>query len=186
VPTNYWAFAYIEAVYKAGIATGCGNGNYCPANKVTMGQMAAFITRDLLGKNFSYPLDPYFVDVPSTYSLFKYIQRLKFDQITNVSTKFYPDSYLTRGDMAALLTRARQTRLGLNPEKFPFTPDPWFPSEVPSTDSNFKYVQYLVDHNIWLANDPDPGFVTGTYNPGANITEDKMAAFLARAFLKMK
>src|SRR5262249_49099391 len=30
VPTDYFAYAYIQAVYNAGVAAGCGNRLYCP------------------------------------------------------------------------------------------------------------------------------------------------------------
>jgi hypothetical protein len=85
--------------------------------------------------------------------------------------------------MAPLLVRARQIKLGLDSGNFPYTSVPWF-SDVPSTDPNFPYVQYLKDNNIWSAN--DPGSVTGTFNPNAPVTEAQMAAYLARAFLGMK
>ena len=35
----------INLVAKAGVATGCGNGKYCPTANVTRGQMAAFLHR---------------------------------------------------------------------------------------------------------------------------------------------
>ena len=119
---------------------------------------------------------PYFIDVPSNYSLFKYIQRFKFDVFTTASVYFYPGSNVTKEKMAAYLTRARQRRLGLNPEIFAYTPTPWF-SDVPSTDPNFKYVQYIKDHNITTA--------TNSLNAGANVSRDEMAAYMSRIFLNM-
>ena len=47
VPTNYWAFQYIEALFHAGITAGCAGGNYCPNNPVTRGQMAVFLAKAL-------------------------------------------------------------------------------------------------------------------------------------------
>ena len=35
----------INLVAKAGVATGCGAGKYCPVANVTRGQMAAFLHR---------------------------------------------------------------------------------------------------------------------------------------------
>ena len=177
VGTSNPAFAYIEATYKAGITTGCGNGDYCPSTPVTRSQMASFITRGLLTDNFSYPFKPYFIDVPSTYILFKYVQRFKLDSLTTASVYFYPDTNVPEKEMAAYLTRARQLRLGLNPENFPFTAEPWF-TDVPSTDPYFKYVQYIKDHNITTA--------TVTLNAGNNVARDEMAAYMARVFLKMQ
>ncbi|MBI4972422.1 MAG: VCBS repeat-containing protein [Candidatus Omnitrophica bacterium] len=57
VPTNYWDYAEIEALYKAGITKGCVADNpntteneakYCPANNVRRDEMAAFLARAFL------------------------------------------------------------------------------------------------------------------------------------------
>jgi hypothetical protein len=45
VPANYWAAAWIEQLAAEGITSGCGGGNYCPANAVDRAQMAVFLVR---------------------------------------------------------------------------------------------------------------------------------------------
>ena len=47
VPTDHPFFQFIEALAKSGITGGCGNGNYCPDNPVTRGQMAVFLAKGL-------------------------------------------------------------------------------------------------------------------------------------------
>jgi hypothetical protein len=47
-----FAVTYIEALSKAGIAAGCGGGNYCPDDPVTRAQMAVFIDK---GFNVPHP-----------------------------------------------------------------------------------------------------------------------------------
>ncbi len=47
VPTNYWAFQYIEALAASGITAGCGGGNFCPETTVTRAQMAVFLAKAL-------------------------------------------------------------------------------------------------------------------------------------------
>ena len=47
VPTNHPFFQFIEALAAAGITGGCGNGNYCPDNNLTRGQMAVFLAKAL-------------------------------------------------------------------------------------------------------------------------------------------
>jgi hypothetical protein len=47
VPTNYWAFQYIEALAASGITAGCGGGNFCPGSPVTRDQMAVFLAKAL-------------------------------------------------------------------------------------------------------------------------------------------
>jgi hypothetical protein len=43
VPTTSPYFKFVEALYAAGIVSGCGGGNYCPSNAVTRAQMAVFL-----------------------------------------------------------------------------------------------------------------------------------------------
>ncbi|MFC4305214.1 S-layer homology domain-containing protein [Cohnella boryungensis] len=47
VSTDNWALGYIEAVAKAGITDGVGNGNFNPAGDVTKEQLATFFVRGL-------------------------------------------------------------------------------------------------------------------------------------------
>lgn len=47
VPTEHWAFQFIEALRSSSITTGCGTGVYCPDNNVTRAEMAVFLSRAL-------------------------------------------------------------------------------------------------------------------------------------------
>ena len=47
VPTNHIFFRYIEALAASGITAGCGNGNYCPDQPVTRGEVAVFLAKAL-------------------------------------------------------------------------------------------------------------------------------------------
>ena len=47
VPTGHPFFQFVEALAASGITGGCGNGNYCPDNPVTRGQMAVFLAKAL-------------------------------------------------------------------------------------------------------------------------------------------
>jgi hypothetical protein len=171
VPSTYWAFNYIEAIYNAGITVGCSQNplNYCPTDDVTRGQMAAFIERALNGENFTYTQMSYFSDVPADNVFFKYVQRLKDDGITAVSGAYDVDGYVTRGQMAAFIIRAKYG------ENFSYSQPPYF-SDVPADNVFFKYVQRLKDDRITT--------VSGAYDVDSNVTRDQMAAFIARAFLQ--
>jgi pimeloyl-ACP methyl ester carboxylesterase len=48
VPSNYWAFDYIQKLKELGITTGYGDGSYGPGDSVTRDQMAAFLYRAFL------------------------------------------------------------------------------------------------------------------------------------------
>jgi len=45
VPTGSSIHDDVEAIYEAGVTTGCGDGKYCPTDPVTRGQMAQFMNR---------------------------------------------------------------------------------------------------------------------------------------------
>ena len=52
VPTNHTYFRAIEALAASGVTGSCGNGNFCPNQYVTRGEMAAFLAR-ALGLHFA-------------------------------------------------------------------------------------------------------------------------------------
>jgi hypothetical protein len=43
VPTTHLYFRAIEALAKSGITSGCGDGNFCPSQAVTRGEVAKFL-----------------------------------------------------------------------------------------------------------------------------------------------
>jgi hypothetical protein len=175
---------YINAIYAGGITVGCGNGLYCPSDAVTRGQMAAFIVRSIYGEDFNYGTTPYFSDVPSTHSFFKYVQKMKDAYITAVTGSYDVDGTVTRGQMAAFIIRALYSQYGIDSkgdpysnESFEYTQTPYF-ADVPSTHIFFQYVQKMKDDGITA--------VTGTYDVDRPVTRDQMSAFLSRAFLGMR
>jgi sugar lactone lactonase YvrE len=115
VPANYFAFAWIQAMYELGITTGCGNGMFCPTDTVTRGEMAVFIIRARYGSNtaFTSPSTPYFSDVPASNVFFTYIQRMREDNITAgcSATNYCPNSPVIRGDMAIFVMRGAFNQL---------------------------------------------------------------------------
>jgi hypothetical protein len=47
VPTSHPFYQFIEALAASGITGGCGEGNYCPDQPLTRGQMAVFLAKAL-------------------------------------------------------------------------------------------------------------------------------------------
>jgi hypothetical protein len=107
VPFGYWAEDYIVAIYNSHITVGCSQNplKYCPEDSVTRGQMAAFIIRAKYGENFDYTSTPYFNDVPSTHTFFKYVQKMKDAGMTAVTGNYMVDNIVARDQMAAFLGR---------------------------------------------------------------------------------
>jgi hypothetical protein len=161
---------YIYSIYAAHITVGCGSGMYCPSMNVTRGMMAAFIIRAKYGENFTYTTTPYYSDVPSTNTFFKYVQKMKDAGITTTTGTYMVDDIVTREQMAAFIIRAKYG------ETFSYTTTPYY-TDVPSTSVFFKYVQKMKDDAITTT--------TVTYMVSAYVNREQMAAFVARAFLGM-
>jgi Concanavalin A-like lectin/glucanases superfamily/S-layer homology domain len=104
-------FPYVQKMHELGITSGCTTTTYCPDLNVTRGQMAVFIIRARYGTSFDfdYPSTPLFTDATpdSVGSFFKYIQRMKMDNITSgcTTTTYCPDLIVTRDQMAVFMIR---------------------------------------------------------------------------------
>jgi hypothetical protein len=109
VEPSTFGFKWIQKLSELGITNGCSTGFYCPTSSVTRAQMAVFIIRGRFGSTalFSSPSTPYFTDVPTGAFAFEWIQRMRFDGITNgcTTTTYCPTNYVVRGDMAIFIMR---------------------------------------------------------------------------------
>jgi len=47
VPTDHWAYAFIERMLHNGVTAGCGSSSYCPDATVSRWQMAVFLAKSL-------------------------------------------------------------------------------------------------------------------------------------------
>ncbi len=176
VPVTHLFFDSIGLLRDREISPGCGGTRYCPEEPMLRSEMAAFLVRALFGENFQNSSIPYFTDVPSTHSHFRYIQKLRETGITAgcTTTTFCPADTVTRGQMAAFLVRAR---LGItDADRFPMQPTPLF-TDVPASDPFFAYIQKLKELGITSGCTPD------RFCPGEQTTRGQMAVFLTRAFL---
>ncbi len=96
--------ADIEWLAATGITKGCSTTRFCPDDRVTRGQIAAFLVR-ALGLTRSGGVD--FSD--DDHSVFEAdIEKLAAAGITKGcgSNRFCPEDFVTRGEMAAFLVRA--------------------------------------------------------------------------------
>src|SRR5204862_335436 len=102
----------IDLLQQFGITKGCQASPpmYCSTDAIPESQMAVFVIRSVFGNdNFSYSLTPYFMDVPSTYLYFPWIQKMQDLGIGLPcgSNQYCPESAVTRGMMAVLIIRSR-------------------------------------------------------------------------------
>lgn len=110
VPADHPKFKWIQKLAELGISNGCTATRYCPGDRVTRGQMAAFIVRARTGLSAApAPLGSApFLDVAPSDIFGTHIEALRQWGVTVgcYSNAFCPDDFTTRGQMAAFLVRA--------------------------------------------------------------------------------
>lgn len=155
----------IEWAALQGITRGCNpptGDRFCPDDSVTRGQMAAFLVRTLgLPKSSA---DAFTDDAGSVFQAD--INALAESGITRgcTPTAFCPDGPVTRGQMAAFLTRAYELD----------------PSAVDAFTDDAGSV-FQADINALAASGITRGCTDTTFCPDDLVTRGQMAAFLRRA-----
>ncbi len=110
VSASYWAAAWIEQFVADGMTSGCdGNGNYCPDDQVTRGQMAVFLLKAKHGASYMPPpaSGTVFDDVDASYWSASWIEQLAAEGITLGcgGNNYCPESPVERGQMAVFIQR---------------------------------------------------------------------------------
>jgi len=110
VDSSNWAYAQIEALWRAGLVSGYSDGTYRPLEVVTRAPMAMYIARGMVGSTSipPGPPTPSFPDVPTSDIAYNSVEYLK----TNSVVGGYPDGYyhpldsVTRDQMGVFVYRA--------------------------------------------------------------------------------
>ena len=174
VPTDYWAFSFIETFAANGITVGCGGGNYCPEDPVTRAQLAVFLERGMRGGGFSPPAASgnVFMDVAATDFAASFIEQLFLDGITSGcgGNNYCPNDAVTRAQMAVFLLRAMHGSS--------YTPPPatGIFGDVDLSYWAVAWIEQLAAESI------TGGCGGGNYCPADPVTRAQMAVFLVRAF----
>lgn len=164
--------ASIEVIADAGITRGCNppvNDRYCPSQRVSRGEMAAFLFRALdLGPAAAG--DPFVDDDDSVFQ--NEIEAIRAAGITRgcnppANDRFCPDAPVTRAQMAAFLARALP--LGDPPSGDRFVDD---------SGSFESDIERIAAAGITLGCNPP---TNDRFCPGGLVLRDQMASFLARA-----
>ena len=88
VPAIHWAYAYIEALYRAGYVAGCSTNPmlFCPDQVLTRAESAVFVLRGAYGAiatpPYPAPGTPSFADVATTFWGYGWIESLWRDGFT--------------------------------------------------------------------------------------------------------
>ena len=111
VPSDHWAYRYVEYASAARIVQGYGGGYYLPDLLVDRGQMSVFIARskgwvDLDDEMTSAP--ELFPDVPAGFWAGTAIQACRDEGVVvgYFNGLYYPDGIVTRAQMAMFIARA--------------------------------------------------------------------------------
>ena len=107
VPASNPFCKFIEELADRGVVSGCGGGNYCPANPVTRAQMAVFVLRTLdpvLVPAACVPPNLY-ADVPESSGFCSWIEELTNRGVVSGcgGGNYCPDNPVTREQMGVFL-----------------------------------------------------------------------------------
>jgi beta-lactamase superfamily II metal-dependent hydrolase len=179
VQPTYWAWNFVERLYKAGITGGCTINplNYCPESSVTRAQMAVFLLRGIYSSSYAPPDvagNTGFGDVPAGYWAAAWIKQLGTEGITGGcgSGNYCPEAPVTRAQMAVFLLRSKY---GAS----------YSPPALGNT-TGFADVEPTYWAGAWIKQLVTEGITTGCgngiYCPESPVTRAQMAVFLVRTF----
>jgi hypothetical protein len=113
VPTDHWAFKYVEYVQSRGVVQGYADGTYGPTIPLDRGQMAVFIARALAGGESNVPAGPatpHFPDVATDFWAYKHVEYIADPTRAIVygydDGNYHPEYVCTRDQMAVFVARA--------------------------------------------------------------------------------
>ncbi|MGM9951162.1 MAG: S-layer homology domain-containing protein [Lysinibacillus sp.] len=169
VPADNSHYASIENLASKDILSGYSDGTFRPNNYVTRAQAAKIIAKSLnLTSNNTNRQQ--FRDVPKNSEYFDAIQALSERKIIggySSDNTFRPAEWLTRAQMAKILTRAFSLEQAQT-ITYPFR-------DIPN-DSSFKYdIQSIYDEGV------TNGTSATTFSPNKPVTRGQMASFVVRA-----
>jgi ELWxxDGT repeat protein len=171
VPTDYFAWRFVESLVVNGVTSGCGPGQFCPGSLVTRAEAAVFL---LAARGTPPPpaTGTVFADVPPGFWAGPWIEQLAAEGIVGGCAtnppRYCPGNTLTRAEMAILLLGARHV-----------TPPPATGtvfSDVPASYWAARWIEQLAAEGI------SNGCGGGRFCPDQPITRAEMAVFLVANF----
>jgi hypothetical protein len=174
VPQAHGFHDRIEDLFRSGVTSGCGGGNFCPAQNVTRAQMAVFLLKGIHGAAFVPPpaTGTVFNDVNVGDFAAANIEQLAAEGITSGcgGGNYCPNASVTREQMAVFLLRSKHGAGYVPP---PATGD--F-DDVPISSPFAKWIEQLAAEGITA------GCGGNNYCPSQAVTRGQMAVFLVKTF----
>ena len=174
VPPGAFGRAQIEAIYVAGITSGCAVSprRYCPDATITRGSTAVFLLKAKEGGAYTPPacVTPLFTDVPCSSPMAPYINEMvnRGIMVGCGGGNFCPNDPVSREQMAYLLLAT----LGITT---PTTCAGTF-ADVPCTDPLAPWVEEMARRGITA------GCGGGNFCPTNSTTRVQTAVFLVSTF----
>ncbi|MCM3636517.1 S-layer homology domain-containing protein [Sporosarcina luteola] len=162
---DYWAYPQIEELYTKGIIDGYRDDSFKPGQPVTRGQAAKIIGR-AMKLTPSEGFTPNFTDVPHSHFAYKEIRALAEKGIIANTSRFNPDSPLTRSQMAKILVEGFKLIVDDN-NQVQFI-------DVPK-DYWHGYIITLAETEI------SKGVSASRFDPHGIVTRAQLSAFTGRA-----
>ena len=177
VPNSYFAYAYVEAIFNAGVTAGCDVRLYCPDAGASRAQMAVFLLKASQGSGYTPPActGMVFDDVPCTGGVFDpWIEDLAGRGITGgcqMSPRLYcPSGIVTRAQMSAFLLKTEHGSSYVPPVCAGIFGDVACPSLFAD------WIEQLAHEGVTA------GCGGGNYCPASPVTRGQMAVFLTKTF----
>jgi hypothetical protein len=177
VPADFWSTDAIERCVTAGVVKGYGDGIYRPTTSVDRAQMAAYIARVMVGGDDNVPdagSQVSFPDVQTGHWAHDYVEYARAQGVVAGyrDGRYHPEITVDRGQMAVYIARSRGwvnigDDMATAPQLFP---------DVPAGFWAGTAVEACMENGVVQ------GYEDGLYRPGAAVTRDQMAVYVARAF----
>ena len=113
VPTNHWAYKYVEYAHAQNVVDGYWDGTYRPTLEVSRAQMAVFVARSMVAPAGDAGIPPgpvtaTFPDVPTDHWAYKQVEYCHGQGVVSGywDGTYRPEEVVNRGAMAVFVVRA--------------------------------------------------------------------------------
>ncbi len=167
----------------------CTTGVPCflPANNVTRGQMAKFVSGAANYQDVIPPNQQTFTDVPPNSTFWLYVERAYLHNVISGYTTtppcttgtpcFLPGNDVTRGQTAKFVSIGANYQENIPPNQQTFT-------DVTPNSTFWVFIERVVLHGVVSGYSTSPPCTTGTpcFLPSNNVTRGQTAKFISNAF----
>jgi hypothetical protein len=164
----------VEKVFRYGVTSGCGGGNFCPDLSLTRGEAAKFLLKAKHGPAYTPPppRGTVFLDVPKTAPFAAWIEQLWAEGVSGGcgSGNFCAGEKLNRASLAVLLLKAKHGGGYRPPAAVGLFAD------VPASNTYAAWIEQFFREGV------TSGCGASTFCPSKLTSRGEMAVFLARGF----